>query len=259
MKQANGPRIAGRVVLCALLSGPAGFAGASPPSGVAKNSPAAGVHQHVTIHRLDSTVGQALDWIGRSAGTEVRVLARDDAHPSGIDPTRPVTIDGFEGSLLDLLALVLEAAHESDAPAERPEWQFAREGAILVGTVERLNAVRTTVIYDIRDLLRVSPNWIYAPELDLEQALQGSGSILRGGEQSPLPPALDDSAPPRWIELADIITTTIEPDVWFDHGGDSLLRHRDGQFIISAPGYVHRQILRDPHAPPRPDHAQRLP
>lgn len=94
---------------------------------------------------------------------------------------------------------------------------------------------RYVVIYDIRDLEHVVPDFVDAPELDLNAALNGQGqSPFRDLQQNQPAARVKDGQ-----EIIDLITSVIEPEAW---GVDASIRYFRGTLIVDAPKRIHDQI-----------------
>lgn len=103
------------------------------------------------------------------------------------------------------------------------------------GSPDEQSQHRYTVIYDIRDLEVTVPNYLNAPEFDLNAALSGRGqSPFRDSQQvKTILPAHNGE------EIINLITTFVEPDAW---GSEATIRYYRGNLIIDAPQRIHKQI-----------------
>lgn len=192
-----------------------------------------------------ASVRQAIEWIGDSIGVKIIVNWRQ-LEEEGIDPEQPVTLLGNipAGKSLDLVLQQMG-----------PDVQMMREVTpwyVRVLTKEQANRRTTIRIYPIRDLLHVIPDYRDEPELDLdaitEQSQSGQGG--GGGSGSSIFEDADDdeddeglTAAERAENIADLIRSMIEPDIWEANGGVAgSIRYISGNLVIRAPMYVHRQI-----------------
>jgi hypothetical protein len=91
------------------------------------------------------------------------------------------------------------------------------------------------VIYDIRDLEHVVPDYRDVPDIDLNAALSSQN-------QSPLRERQQDNQSLRTRngeEIIRLITSIVEPEVW---GVDATIRYYRGSIIVTAPKRIHDQI-----------------
>lgn len=168
----------------------------------------------------------------------------------GLDPESQVTLQlRNPTSLQTVIELVLDQASDQEAT-----WQIG-EGFIELGTKDRLNDKRYTMIYPVGDLLFFVPRFTGAPQLDLQSVLSNTGSGGSGGQSIFQDDQQDDqgedfAAPEedRAAELIEIITLTIDPYQWADGGGVNEIRYYKGSLIVHAADYLHRQVAGYPFA-----------
>ena len=110
--------------------------------------------------RLEDVVRFAADF----SGANIEPLWIDDNNSSGLDPDMEVTIKIQQGTVLDLLERVLDRAADDAGFPESFTWQLTPNGAFEMGPKDRLNRRKTTVIYDIRDLIFEIPDYDEMPE-----------------------------------------------------------------------------------------------
>jgi len=215
---------------------------------------------------------EAFEQFGRLIGVSVIVRTSDDRFVEGINASVPIFIEAQPRSAMSLLERMLDEAGTDDELT----WQV-RGHAIEVGSKSRLNHSRVTRAYPIHDILFEAPNFDDAPSIDLDAALQGGGGsggagggmggggLNGGGSGGDIggggsgfggpgggnggdifrdrgePPARSSPAD-RARQLIEAIVEIVEPDVWYDEGGDSAIRFHLGHLIVHAPDYVQRQI-----------------
>jgi hypothetical protein len=190
--------------------------------------------------RLEDVIRFAADFSGAS----IEPLWIDDNNSSGLDPDLEITVKIQQGTVLDLLERVLSRSADDAGFPESFTWQLTPNGAFEMGPKERLNRRKTTVIYDIRDLIFEIPDYNDAPEFDLQSVLQaGQG----GGGQSPFSGQTQDRERANKRELGEevisMITTLVEPDEWAANGGDGAsVTYYQENLIVRAPDYIHRQL-----------------
>jgi len=233
----------------------------------------------VTVRFEGDPARDAIAYLADRIGVKIIGRYSSNCIGIGIDPDAPITLNVDSAPAVLVLERVLAQCGDFGSEAT---WQL-RDGYIEVGTKERLNAVREVRIYAVDDLLIEAPNFDNAPGIDLDTILDGGdgggtgGGGLGGGggsgiggpgggglgdggfgspggggsgnggfgnpftEQGDEP---DRTPKPELAEdLIDIITESIEPDVWARAGGlGATIRYWRGAFIVHAPDYVHRQL-----------------
>lgn len=202
----------------------------------------------VTIQFQDQRLEDVMNFIRDFTGADIDPKWIDDNNADGLDKEKTITLRAEGISALQLLEMVLERA-ESEFSTSGNTWQFTSAGTLEVGPRERLNKRRRVEIYNIADLLTVAPPYTDAPDFDLDSILQSGGGGGGGGGQSPFSGGNQnqdwDIAPmeERAEEIREIITELVEPDQWVDNGGDAAsIRYWQGNFIVNAPDYVHREL-----------------
>jgi hypothetical protein len=179
----------------------------------------------------------------------------------GIDPEQPITLDlkTVPAKLL-LKVLMKQASPHVDLVYEATPWY--------VQVMTKRQANRNTVlrVYDVADMVMRVPNFTNAPQMNISAALSntntggggsgrsgggggsggGSGggtSQIFGADTSNNEEDAQPTKAERGQELADMIRSTIEPDIWQANGGPTAsVRYYNGRLIVNAPMYVHRQI-----------------
>ncbi len=162
--------------------------------------------------------------------------------PVGLDKDAVVTVNARNMTIQSLLEFALDRTGDEFSEAT---WQLTPDGILEVGPKEWLNSKRTVKLYDIQDLLFVIPNFTDVPELDLDAVLQqsGGGGGGRGVFRVDDPDDLEVDEATRAQEIMDIVTSTIDPEQWQINGGTGAsVRFYRGSLLVSAPGYIHRQL-----------------
>ncbi len=237
---------AAAILACLLASTAAG-----PEWGSAPHPDRAGLLEALTATRLTIVLDRvpARTVLERLALLlDVPLVARfaDDRTPEGIDPLAPITLEAID----EPVVRVLERALEQCGSSGPCTWQLGR-GFVEAGTKERLARTMETRVYHVQDMLAAIPAFDNAPRLDVAAALAQSGPAGRGGSGSgaggPVfgdpgePPLRGESAQPAQ-GLADLITATVEPDVWQARGGGARITPRGGSLVVRAPDFVHRRL-----------------
>ncbi len=199
----------------------------------------------MTINLEQQRLEDVIQFVADFSGANLDALWLDDNNSSGMDPDLEVTIKIQDGTVLELLERLLDKSADDAGFPESFTWQLTSSGAFEMGPKERLNRRKTTVMYDIHDLIIEIPDYDEAPEFDLQSVLQaGTGG---GGGQSPFSGQTTDRERTDKQDLADeiilLVTTLIEPDEWVANGGDGAsVTHYQEHLIVRAPDYIHRQL-----------------
>lgn len=206
----------------------------------------------------ETRLEDVVKFLGELTGADIEAMWIDEAHPTGLDKERLISVKSNGLTALKLVERVLEKA--SDDVSGGNTWQLSDTGAFVIGPKSRLNKDRRVELYDINDLLMVVPEFTNAPQFDLQSVLQsstGTGGGGGGGGQSPFRDTQQQNQngqqggfgvnirprEERVQELQDIIQQLVEPDQWVDNGGDGgTIRFYQGAFLVNAPDYMHRQI-----------------
>lgn len=229
-----------------------------------------GIPQRDTLNRMlkpvtgefkDQRLEDALKYIAELTGADMEPLWIDEQNTTGLDKEKQISFK-FNGiTALKLLERVLEKAQDEAGSAGGNSWQLTEGGGLQVGPKARLNKYKRVEIYDINDLLLVVPDYLNAPQFDLQSVLQnnsgGSGqSPFRDNNQNSQnkgPGGIDHkSREDRADELKKLLTDLVEPEQWLDNGGDGgSIRYYQGSFIVHAADYLHRQLNGYPYWPQR--------
>jgi hypothetical protein len=201
----------------------------------------------VTLDVTDQPIEDIINFLVDVTGAELEpIYLTDNIAGNGIDPETTITLKVTNTPALTVLDRVLLRAQRIEATGDEYTWQFTDIGSIEFGPKLELNRNQRVELYDIADLLFVVPNFDNAPEFDLQSAVAsgggggGGGSPFSGGGQDTDVP----SAAERAQAISDLIQSTIEPDQWVDLGGDGASMTGFGtSFVITAPDYIHRQIV----------------
>lgn len=209
----------------------------------------------VTVELTDQKLGDIVTFVRDLTGADIDAVWADD-RAEGLDREKRVTLSVRDQSALRLLEKVLDRAGEA---AGDSTWQFGEDGSVQIGTKATLNKHGTLRLYPIQDLLFVIPDYASVPDLDLNSVLSqggsaggggggggGGGSSLfgggGGGQRPETTPGGDDAQNAQ--RIIDLIIETIEPTQWQDNGGDgATVRYYNGNLMIKAPDYIHRQIV----------------
>lgn len=176
----------------------------------------------------------------------------------GIDSQTPITLRLNDVSSGRVLALIIKQMHPNPFGDDRLIVQSTRWYVSVITKRDALNE-SVTKIYMINDMLMELPNFDDAPGFDLNAALSntstgGSNGGGQGGNNgnsgNPFGDTDDSrervrtpSKGERAETIADIIRSSIEPDIWKKNGGDKAsISYFNGMLVIKAPQYVHQKI-----------------
>ncbi len=194
-------------------------------------------------HRLEDIIA----FIAEITGAEIEPVWIDDRSVTGLDPDTLITLHVKHVSALRLLEMVLDRAAGADTNAfgSGNTWQMTDWGTIQCGPKENLAKHMRLEVYPIGDMLWEVPDYPDAPTIDLQSVLQNSQG--GGGGSSPFDQINDQNITPRPQEeraqdIIDILTQLVEPEQWLEGGGSSTIRFFQGNLLVKAPDFVHRQL-----------------
>lgn len=187
----------------------------------------------------------AFTWYTQTTGVPL-VIHWEAMQNEGIDPDAPVSVNLQSVPARQLLRLMLQSL--------APDVDFVYEvesSYVQVLTKAQANRMLVTAVFDVNDLLVEVPHFDDAPRFDLQSALEGGGSGSSGGrsgeglfgdddDDADREPTLTKAE--RGQRLADLIRSSIEPDIWETVGGPATITYWNGYLIVRAPKYVQRQI-----------------
>lgn len=214
----------------------------------AKRDTLVSMSKPITIDVTDQPLIDILSFISDVTGTELEpIYLTDNVAANGMDPDTPITLKVSNTPALVVLDRVLLRAQRIESTGDEYTWQFTDIGTLEMGPKLELNRNQSVELYDLADLLFVVPDFDNAPEFDLSDAVSAA-SGGGGGGQSPFSGGGQDvdltTAAERAEAITDLIQSTIEPDQWADLGGDGAsLTFYGTSIIVTAPDYIHRQIV----------------
>lgn len=203
----------------------------------------------VTLDVTDQPLEDIFRFLSDVTGADLEpIFLTDNVSGNGMDPETQITIKVSNTPALAVLDKILLRAQRIESTGDQYTWQFTDIGTIECGPKLELNRNQRVELYDIADLLFVVPDFDNSPEFDLQSAVSAAGGGGGGGGQSPFSgggQAIDiASQAERAQAITDLIQSTIEPDQWVDLGGDGASMTFYGtSFIVTAPDYIHRQIV----------------
>jgi len=199
------------------------------------------MQRRMSIDFTDARLEDVITFVKEVTGAELEPVWTS-GNIIGLDKDKRITLSVKNQPALFALEKILEKAQ---VDFQQNTWQLSDHGAMEIGPKDALNKSRRVEIYDINDLLHVIPRYADVPDLDLQSVLQQGD----GGGQSPFQENNNQNTDPprtraeRTQDVIDLLITLVEPDQWVDNGGEAAtIRAWNGQLIVRAPDYVHRQI-----------------
>lgn len=219
------------VVLASLLT-----AGAAAPS------PSATLSRTIPALKFEAiSLAEAIDFIREAGNLNLRVDWKS-LEAAGIDRTTPVTFQLRNVSIRRALDMILREA----GGGVKLTWEL-EDGIVEITTQDVADSRLIIEVYDIRDLLFTPIDAGGPPELQfqLEPVTRGGG----GGGSSNLfsnggtgGQRQEETPETRGMALAELIQSTVRPEVWQINGGSSTIRYYNQTLVISAPRSVHDMI-----------------
>lgn len=203
--------------------------------------------RRITTEFNDNKLEDVMKFLEDYTGATIEVHWAD-TDGEGLDRDQGITLKVRNLPALTVLERVLAKA-SSDALTGGNTWQMTEYGSIEVGPKSVLNRTKRTELYDIHDLLIELPRYDRVPQIDLQSLLQQSQQGGGGGGQSPFTNDQDEqerdgpTLQEKGEEIMRLITTIVEPEEWVDGGGEGgTIRYYNGNLLVHAPDYMHRQI-----------------
>jgi hypothetical protein len=119
------------------------------------------------------------------------------------------------------------------------------QGVVEITLRDILDARLITRVYDVGDLLTPAADFsANAPSIDLAQTTQTGGGSSQGPFTGGQTAAREDTRRERMEQLVELVTSTVDPQVWDVNGGQARVRSFDRYLIVTAPAATHRKLLR---------------
>jgi len=186
-------------------------------------------------------LGDAIDFLRDVSGTNIHVDWRA-LEAAGVGKDTVVNLRLRSVSMRKILTLLL-----NEAGGGGPLLTFyPSEGVLEITTREVADKQLFTRVYPIEDLIMDVPDFV-GPDFNISQANTGGrggggggGSLISGNSSS------DNDKQTTKLEraqqLIDVITDTIQPDIWYTNGGTAAIRYFNGNLIVTAPRSVHEAL-----------------
>lgn len=204
----------------------------------------------------------AIDWWSKTTGISI-VLHWKNMQNQGIEEDAPIhlNLNRVPANLVLQIILSQMAPPETHLIFEPTPWY--------VHIMTRTDALKRPVtrVYYMGDLLVNIRDFNKAPKFNLESALGSggsssgksgsssgsSGNSLFGGDDDDDDDDDDDNSSSSSsrsrskenmaYDIAQLIRDSIEPDIWFENGGQyGSIRYYEGRLIVNAAPFVQRQI-----------------
>ncbi len=200
----------------------------------------------------DATSKEAFKWWSDTVGVKL-LIDWDGMAAEGVTPNAPVTLDLKDVPAGTVLGLIMQrASPETDLIYQVTPWY------IQIMTKKQANKSNVLRVYDVGDLVHdasVGP----APGMGLTAWTPNSvpgvsvfGPTVVGTVDVPGQWAGAKSNQEMGEELAGVIKSQIEPEVWQERGGKASIRFFRGTLVVNAPEYVHAQMGYEPKEGNRP-------
>ncbi len=174
---------------------------------------------------------------------KIAVIWRDLTENAEIDQTTPIKMDPISSVPL---GKALELLLKSVSAGVADLGYIVEGGVITIATVEALPEKLETLVYDVTDLLGRPANFYARSGQDV--SVSGEGEV--GGEGFEEEDEIDRTeleqrAMLRAENLRILIQETIEPDKWYDAGGEGSIQiHESKKLIIRQTREIHRRITK---------------
>ncbi|MCC6422766.1 MAG: hypothetical protein IT447_04755 [Phycisphaerales bacterium] len=196
--------------------------------------------------RFEQTpMGEVYDFLRDVAGINLHVNWRA-LEEAGVSRDMPVNIHLNGVSVRKVLDLILAESGSAD----RLTW-YVDDGVVEVTTREVADRRTMMRVYPIDDLIMEILDFV-GPALDLSSATQGGSRSGGGGGSASGGSLLKDTGnedrdqpltkAQRVQALIDLITQTIQPDIWRVNGGTATITYLNGSLIVNAPRSVQEAI-----------------
>jgi len=174
---------------------------------------------------------------------KIVVLWRDLLDNADIDQATPINMDAISAVPL---RRVLELLLESVVSAVYAELDYVVEGGVIkIATVEALGPKLITLVYDVTDLLG-RPAEYYAQsggDVSVSGGAETAGGEGFQEEEEITREELLSMGTARAESLVMLIQQTIEPDSWYDVGGEgSITIYENKKLIVYQSREVHNEI-----------------
>jgi len=189
-------------------------------------------------------LNDAIDFLRDVSGANIHVDWRA-LETAGVGKDTVVNVRLRSVSMRKVLSLLLNEAGGGSLLT-----YYASEGVIEITTREVADRQMFTRVYPIQDLIMDVPDFV-GPDFNIAQANTGGGrgggggggqSIFGGSGASTSKDEHNMTKEERAQQLIEVITSTIQPDIWAANGGTAAVRFFNGNLIVTAPRSVHEAL-----------------
>lgn len=174
---------------------------------------------------------------------KIAVIWRDLIDNADIDQTTSIKMDPISSIPL---GKALELLLKSVSGGAADLGYIVEGGIITIATVEALPEKLETLVYDVTDLLGRPANFYARSGQDV--SVSGEGEVGAEGfdEEDEIDrDELEQRAALRAENLRVLIQETVEPDKWYDYGGEGSIQiHESKKLIIRQTRDIHRKIAK---------------
>jgi len=211
---------------------------------------------HVSAAELKGvSLKDAVRKLADASGENV-VLGIRGLEQAGVDTKSPRDFSVAAGTMKEaLLAIIRKAAPETEMVIT------AQDKVITVTTQAQADRALVTRTYALQDLLANVPRFVAGGtnlnDLGPERA---EHELFRGTDMT-RPPGVVASAqgrkaaptrPADPLDITDLVTSTVRPEIWKNHGGAAEIHRAGDHVVVRAPESVHAILAGPAHG--NPDH-----
>ncbi len=195
----------------------------------------------------EMSFGDAIGEIKNSVEPQLKIIVdwRDLYDTAEIDQTTPINMDSLPdvplGTGLKLLLKVVSGGFAELG-------YVIEDGVITIATLESLPSELEPMVYDVTDLLGSPANFFSKPPSGSSSSGGGSGEDVGGGFTDEEDDDMDrdemgESASQRGDALVLLIQETVEPDNWFDAGGEGTISiYENKKLIVRQTREIHNKV-----------------
>lgn len=197
------------------------------------------------VHLIDTPLGDVIEFLRDVSGANIHVDWRA-LEIIGVGRDTPITVRLRNATLGMVLRFALREAGGE-------QLMHYIDGGVIHITTRAIADDRMIVrIYPILDLIVEIPD--FEPRgMSLHDARAarggrsgGGGAGLFGGQGTRQTEDQALTRRERAEQLIELITSTIEPDIWDVAGGKARIRYLNGNLIVTAPRHVHERLAAFP-------------
>ena len=189
----------------------------------------------------EMSFGEAIDVIKNAVDPPLKIFVswRDLYDNADIDRTTPINMDAMPSvSLGTAMELLLKSVSGGFVRLG----YTVENGVVKIATAEELGSKLETLVYDISDLLGRPADFYAQSETDISSDLETAGGRGFQEEQRDRQQLLDEAIR-RGDAVMQLLQETVEPESWYDAGGEGTIRlFETKKLIIRQTREVHKKI-----------------